>query len=121
MAVERYDLNTCIGCRNCINACPMDVFRFDEEKNKSIIAYPENCQACGMCFYVCLGDSLQISLQNHMYPIVPMNATVGIDMNHFVSAAPGLSGKDINDRLGKTGEYEAETKYESGKPISSWG
>ena len=62
MAIERYDLTACIGCRNCINICPMDVFRFDETAMKSIIAYPENCQACGMCYYACLGSSLQVSV-----------------------------------------------------------
>lgn len=61
MSVIRYDLNACIGCRNCVNVCPMDVFRFDEEQNKSVIAYPENCQSCGQCFLGCQGRSLLIS------------------------------------------------------------
>lgn len=113
MAVERYDLNACIGCKLCVNICPMDVFRFDEKQNKSIIAYPENCQACGMCFYVCLGDSLQISLQSHMYPVVPMSATTGIDANHFVNGQPGLDMSTVNDRLAKQGAYESEVKHEA--------
>jgi len=108
MAIERYDLNACIGCRNCINICPMDVYRFDETQNKSIIAYPENCQACGMCYYMCLGGSLQLSLHSHMFPIVPMSATHGIDANHFLNAAPNLT--NIEERLGKTGEYASEPK-----------
>jgi len=111
MAIERYDLNKCIGCRNCINICPMDVFRFAEAANKSVIAYPENCQACGMCYYACLGGSLQISLHNHMFPIVPMSATCGIDANHFLNAAPDLF--NVEDRLSKTGEYAVEAKAQS--------
>jgi NAD-dependent dihydropyrimidine dehydrogenase PreA subunit len=109
MAIERYDLNKCIGCRNCINICPMDVFRFAEDANKSVIAYPENCQACGMCYYACLGSSLQISLHSHMFPIVPMSATCGIDANHFLNAAPDLF--NVEERLSKTGEYASEPKH----------
>jgi Fe-S-cluster-containing hydrogenase component 2 len=90
----------------------MDVFRFSEEQNKSIIAYPENCQACGMCFYVCMGNSLQISLHSHMFPIMPMSVTSGIDMNHFIYASPGVSGAEVRDRLGKTGKYESESSFE---------
>jgi NAD-dependent dihydropyrimidine dehydrogenase PreA subunit len=108
MAIERYDLKACIGCRKCIDICPMDVYRFDEAAKKSIIAYPENCQGCGMCFYACLGGSLQMSLHNHMFPIVPMSATHGVDANHFVSAAPDLT--NLEERLGKFGEYESEPK-----------
>lgn len=60
MSVARYDLNACIGCRNCVNVCPMDVMKFDAEANKSVIAYPENCQSCGQCYINCLGRSLAI-------------------------------------------------------------
>lgn len=108
MAVERYDLDTCIGCRRCINVCPMDVFRFDEEQKKAIIAYPENCQGCGICYFECLGDSLQISLHSHMFPIVPMSASTGVDLNHFVHAAPGLTG--VHDRLAREGKYAPKEK-----------
>ena len=50
MSVVRIDLNKCIGCENCVNICPLDVFYFNQEAHKSIIAYPENCQSCGQCF-----------------------------------------------------------------------
>jgi len=109
MAIERYDLNACVGCRRCINACPMDVYRFDEEKHKSIIAYPENCQGCGICYWVCIGESLQLSLHSHAFPVVPMNATSGVDANHFIFAQPGLF--TVRDRLAKEGEYESETNH----------
>lgn len=105
MSVGRLDLNKCIGCRNCINICPMDVFRFAEDANKSVIAYPENCQGCGQCYYYCLGGSLQISNESHLYPLTPMRATTGVDMNHFVSTAPNAF-----DRLAKTGDYAVEAQ-----------
>jgi NAD-dependent dihydropyrimidine dehydrogenase PreA subunit len=75
MSVQRYDLNACIGCRNCINFCPMDVFRFDEKENKSVIAYVENCQSCGQCYVNCYGRSLVISNLASGYAITSHRAT----------------------------------------------
>lgn len=60
MPVVRRDLDSCIGCGNCFKICPVDVFRFDEETMKSIIAFPEGCQSCGMCYVNCLSDSIAI-------------------------------------------------------------
>ena len=60
MSVIRYDLNNCIGCKNCVTVCPMDVFRFDENEMKSVIAYPENCQSCGQCFVGRRGRRLRL-------------------------------------------------------------
>ncbi len=61
MSVARLDLNKCVGCQNCVNLCPMDVFYFDEAANKSVMAYPENCQSCAQCYLHCLGGSLIMS------------------------------------------------------------
>ena len=106
MAVERYDLDSCIGCRRCVELCPMDVFRFDEENMKSIIAYPENCQGCAMCYMSCPGQSLQITLHNHYYPTICMDALHGVDVNHFVWAAPNVH--NAVERITKTGDYASE-------------
>ena len=45
MSVARLDLNKCVGCRNCVKLCPMDVFYFDEEANKSVMASPRTARA----------------------------------------------------------------------------
>ena len=49
MSVIRYDLDACIGCKMCIQVCPFDVFRYNAEHRKSVIAYPEDCISCGQC------------------------------------------------------------------------
>lgn len=67
MSVARLDLNLCIGCRNCVNLCPMDVFYFDEAANKSVMAYPENCQSCAQCYLHCMGGSLTMSTLQASY------------------------------------------------------
>ena len=66
MSVARYDLNKCIGCRNCVNICPMDVFLFDEASRKSVMAYPENC---GQCWLNCPGRSLSFDNEIHAYAV----------------------------------------------------
>ncbi len=71
MSVARRDLNACIGCRNCVNRCPMDVFYFDESTNKSVIAYPENCQSCAQCYLGCPGNSLMMVDTMYEYSPVP--------------------------------------------------
>jgi NAD-dependent dihydropyrimidine dehydrogenase PreA subunit len=74
MSVARRDRNACIGCKNCVNNCPMDVFYFDESEQKSVMSYPENCQCCGQCYLNCLGDSLMIVDTIFEYSPVPMRA-----------------------------------------------
>lgn len=69
MAVRRYDLNMCIGCKNCVSICPMDVFRFDDAANKSVLSYPENCQSCGQCWLNCLGHSLNFDNESRGYAL----------------------------------------------------
>lgn len=88
MSVERADLRRCVGCRVCLEICPMDVFRFDEEHKKSVIAYPENCCSCGQCFLYCPTGSLQISNQSHLYPVTGMRALTSVAKNHMVTTKP---------------------------------
>ncbi len=40
MSVARKNYAACIGCKNCVNRCPMDVFYYDAEKKQPDIAYP---------------------------------------------------------------------------------
>jgi NAD-dependent dihydropyrimidine dehydrogenase PreA subunit len=47
----------------------MDVFRFDDTANKSVLAYPENCQSCGQCWLNCLGHSLNFDNESRGYAL----------------------------------------------------
>lgn len=43
----------CEGCRHCLDACPTDVFRFDEGRNQAVARYPDDCCACLLCLEDC--------------------------------------------------------------------
>ena len=87
--VIRIDLNKCIGCENCVNICPMDVFYFNYEAHKSVMAYPENCQSCGQCYLNCQGRALGMSNAGFGYPLTAARCTSTAPMNHFVVTGDG--------------------------------
>lgn len=76
MSVIRYDLEACVGCRRCFFICPQDVFRFNEEEKKSVIAYPESCISCGQCFVNCVGHSLALSDDAFGYTLTATRSAV---------------------------------------------
>lgn len=69
MSVARHDLSKCIGCETCVNTCPRDVFRFNDTMKKSVIAYPEECQTCGMCYLYCPTGSICMVQTPYMWPV----------------------------------------------------
>lgn len=74
MSVARKSLEACIGCKECVERCPMDVFYFDEKTKKSVLLYPENCQSCGQCYLACPADSLMIVDTMYEFSPVPVRA-----------------------------------------------
>ena len=74
MSVIRYDLDKCIGCRVCLDVCPMDVFRYNSEHKKSVIAYPEYCISCGQCYIYCPGRSLGLTNEAFGHTLVAYRA-----------------------------------------------
>lgn len=84
MSVQRYNINNCIGCQMCVNICPMDVFRFNTDVKKSVIAYPENCQSCGQCFVHCPGHSLTICNDMYGYALTAYRASTSVNLNRTV-------------------------------------
>lgn len=90
MSVVRVDLNQCVGCKNCVGICPMDVFYFDHDAHKSVLAYPENCQSCGQCVVNCKGRSLGISNDTFGYPITAYRGATTAPMNRVVVTQNGV-------------------------------
>lgn len=50
----------CIGCGLCFVGCARDVYDFDFEKKRPIVARPYNCMVgCNTCGINCLQDALE--------------------------------------------------------------
>ena len=58
----------CVGCKTCYKACFVDVFRWDEEAKRPIVAYPEDCVQCTWCEVACKLRALKVIPDYDNYP-----------------------------------------------------
>jgi len=63
MPIEKIDKERCNGCEICVDGCPMDVIRFDEEAKKALIKYKKDCIACYNCEQDCPVEAIYVSPQ----------------------------------------------------------
>ena len=61
MPIEKLDLEKCTGCKICVDACPMDVIRLDEESKKAFIKYVKDCIACYNCEEDCPENAIYVT------------------------------------------------------------
>jgi NAD-dependent dihydropyrimidine dehydrogenase PreA subunit len=99
MSVIRIDLDKCIGCRNCVDICPMDVMYFDEAAHKSVICYPETCQNCGQCYMNCKGRSLGISNDTFSFAPVSVRGLTTAKVSRMIVTEPGAISELTNGIL----------------------
>ena len=52
------DEEKCIHCGLCISICPVEVFRFNEERK--VVADTKHCIHCGVCVNVCPAKALSL-------------------------------------------------------------
>jgi NAD-dependent dihydropyrimidine dehydrogenase PreA subunit len=55
------DPELCNGCAICVNSCPMDVIRMDEENKKAVTKYLEDCKVCKWCAYDCPTKAISVT------------------------------------------------------------
>jgi NAD-dependent dihydropyrimidine dehydrogenase PreA subunit len=53
------DQEKCIGCEECVNVCPVDVFEMQDEK--SVPVNVEECIGCESCIEVCEQDAITVT------------------------------------------------------------
>jgi NAD-dependent dihydropyrimidine dehydrogenase PreA subunit len=56
----KIDLSECKACKSCVNACFVDVIRWDEEKKKPVVTYPEDCVWCLDCEGACEEQCIEV-------------------------------------------------------------
>jgi adenylylsulfate reductase, subunit B len=59
------DFQHCSGCGRCYEHCPLDVFGWDEEKGKPVVAYPAECSCCCFCESMCPEVAIDVHLPLH--------------------------------------------------------
>ena len=53
------DKEKCIGCGECVDICPVDVYEMEDEK--SVPVNEEECIGCESCIEVCEQDAITVT------------------------------------------------------------
>ncbi len=51
----------CTGCGVCVETCPTDVLRLDNQ-NKAFPVYAEDCQGCFICQWDCAFEAIRVRI-----------------------------------------------------------
>ena len=54
------DQDACNGCKMCVSACFVDALRWDNEAEKPVAAYPEDCVWCLACEAICPTNAIEV-------------------------------------------------------------
>ena len=71
MGIRKVDHQLCTGCGICVEICPMDVLRMNEEIEKPVIQYLRECQACFMCERDCPANAIYVTPDREKRIILP--------------------------------------------------
>lgn len=52
------DEDKCIGCGECVDVCPVEVYELQDEKSK--VVNEDECLGCESCIEVCSEDAIVV-------------------------------------------------------------
>jgi NAD-dependent dihydropyrimidine dehydrogenase PreA subunit len=52
------NVEKCVGCEECVDNCPVDVFEMEAEKSK--VVNEDECLGCETCVEVCEEDAITV-------------------------------------------------------------
>lgn len=52
------DAEKCVGCGECVDVCPVEVYEMQDEK--SVVVNGEECLGCESCIEVCENDAITL-------------------------------------------------------------
>ena len=68
--IQSIDQEKCTGCGTCMEICPVDTFRIEEEIQKAGIKYPEDCLTCFLCEMRCPEEAIFVHPFKQVMPPV---------------------------------------------------
>ncbi|RME40569.1 MAG: ferredoxin family protein [Deltaproteobacteria bacterium] len=51
----------CRGCRLCLDVCPVEVFGFDEARERAQVVAADDCIACLSCAFICPATAIELT------------------------------------------------------------
>lgn len=73
------DESKCVGCGMCITSCGRDVFGFDAEKKKSVVAHSLQCQVgCTSCEVWCIYDAIRFPDPQYVKNLIKEKKLLGV-------------------------------------------
>jgi NAD-dependent dihydropyrimidine dehydrogenase PreA subunit len=67
----KIDEKKCAGCGMCVTSCGRNVFDFDKEKNKSVVARPNNCMVgCTSCETWCIFNAISFPDKQYVKDLI---------------------------------------------------
>lgn len=55
------DYDKCKNAKTCIEVCPMDVFEFKDDEDKTVVARPDDCIGCRACEVQCPEQAIVVN------------------------------------------------------------
>ena len=74
--IQSINMEKCIGCGSCVENCPLDTLRMNEEE-KAFIAYPEDCHTCYLCEQACPTGAIYVHPYKKLFPSLFANVSLG--------------------------------------------